>query len=591
MDPTATKFSGGHRYKFVSDIPDSLICFLCQLPSRDPVLTTCCGYNACQGCLEQYKRSVRPSASPATTILACPKCLDYDFQAYPNKMSRRDLYSLHVFCINETAGCSWRGKLDDLDTHLTSSNGCLYEITRCPRSCGTSLLRVEIASHCKNECPLLIINCSHCLVRGEKRFIEGQHLEECSKAPVNCPNNCGVDITNESLMEHRQTCPLEVVTCHFSSFGCNTMVTRQESDFHNKDSAAKHLELVKGKLAASTKELQSSKVQLAKLKENLNAFQSTFAYSIIEVLSMVKMLDTLDSTKQKQEVNNLQKQISLCRQNLMFVPDYQVTPVVIKMNDFTRYRNEGSNWFSLPFYTHKGGYKVCLVVVAGGYESVKGSYMSVYACLMKGIHDNELAWPMEGTLQVHLLNQVQSNDSSHFMTISMPDTPLFPLRSTMRVAQEYARAYQTHSGWRNTDGLGVQKFIPLSKLDKATASCQYLKNDCIYFRVEYSKRSSNVGSPKPVAGKKIGRMAEQGSPSGSPRSYRAPQEDVPLVFKDDESVICQESPVIQRNKPVAFYAEDKPMRHSPLVKQLLQENKLTQEGSNAKFIPETDTEL
>ncbi|XP_065911135.1 TNF receptor-associated factor 3-like [Dysidea avara] len=243
-------------------------------------------------------------------------------------MSNRDLYNLQVYCNNEAAGCKWRGRLNDLDSHLKSNNGCLYEMTSCPRSCGTKLLRSDVGSHCKNKCPLLVINCPHCLVRGEKRFIKDQHLEECSKVPVTCPNNCGIDIANENLSEHRNTCPLQVVTCEFSMFGCDTMVTRQESDEHNKDDATKHLALVKARLTAATKELQSSKVQLTKVKEKLNAFQSTLACGVIEVLSMIRLLDTLDSTKQKQEISNLQKQISLCRQSLLFLPDYQIAPVM-----------------------------------------------------------------------------------------------------------------------------------------------------------------------------------------------------------------------------------------------------------------------
>jgi len=582
-----TEYSGGHRYKFVSDIPDSLICFLCHLPSRDPVLTTCCGYNTCQVCLEEYKRSVRPGGTAMTAILACPKCLDYDFKAYPNKMSNRDLFNLHVYCSNDTAGCKWRGRLNDLDTHLQSSNGCLFEMISCPRLCGTRLLRSDVVSHCKNECPLLVINCPHCLVRGEKKFIEDQHLEECSKAPVICPNNCGVDIANESLIEHQQTCPLQVVPCDFSMFGCDTMVTRQESDAHNKSTCAKHLALVKDRLTSSTTELQSSKAQLVKVKEKLKAFQSTFAYSIIEALSMIRLLDTLESTKQKQEISNLQKQISLCRQSLRFLPDYQVAPVIMKMKEFTKHRNEGSNWFSIPFYTHKGGYKLCLVVVAAGYKSAKGSHMSVFICLMKGVHDDELVWPMEGIVDIHLLNQLQTSDSSYYITVAMPDTPLFPLKSTARVPQDYSKAYKTPSGWRNSDGLGVQEFIPLSKLDKPTSTCQFVKDDCIYLRVEYNKNFNGVGS---TTGKRLCRMSEQGSPSGPPRSYRAPQENVPLIFKDDESMADRGSPIVQQDKPVVLYKEDKPaIKHSPLVKRLLQENKLAQEGS--KVIPETDTEL
>jgi len=374
-------------------------------------------------------------------------------------------------------------------------------------------------------------------------------------------------------------------------FGCDTIITRQESDVHNKSNTTKHLALVKDRLTTSTIELQSSKAKLMKLKEKLNNFESAFSYSIIEVLSMVRLLDTLDSTKQKQEICNLQKQISLCHQSLLFLPSHQVAPVTLKMNDFTRHRNDGSNWFSIPFYTHKDGYRLSLCVVAAGCDSAKGSHMSVFVCLMKGVHDDELVWPMDGFVEIHLLNQLQTSDSTYYMTIAIPDTPLFPLQSTMRVLQDYSKAYKTPSGWRNSNGIGVRNFILLSKLDKPTATCQFIKDDCVFFRVEYHKSLNDVGSPRSGISKRFGRTIEQGSLSGSPQSYQAPQ-DVPLMFKDDEALVARGSPVIQQDKPEVIYKDNKlTTRYSPLVKRLIQENKLTQEGSKARFIPETDTEL
>ena len=61
-------------------------------------------------------------------------------------------------------------------------------------------------------------------------------------------------------------------------------------------------------------------------------------------------------------------------------------------------------WCSSPFYTHNGGYKFCLGVLPNGYNIGKGSHLSVSATLMRGEHDCELEWPVEGDIIVELLN-------------------------------------------------------------------------------------------------------------------------------------------------------------------------------------------
>ena len=172
-------YSGGYRVNFVDDVPDSLLCVFCHFPSRDPQLSTCCGYNMCRSCLDGHKQLV----TMAQKILSCPKCCYYDFKVYPNKMSDREIHNLVVLCSNGENGCKWRGKLIDLNGqfgHL--ENTCQFEIVECPKGCKALLQRRDMAVHVKSECSRLVINCPHCLVRGEKHFIEGHHLEECQSS-------------------------------------------------------------------------------------------------------------------------------------------------------------------------------------------------------------------------------------------------------------------------------------------------------------------------------------------------------------------------------------------------------------------------
>ena len=50
------------------------------------------------------------------------------------------------------------------------------------------------------------------------------HLTECGKMPIACPNNCGEVIFRESMTGHR----LELSRCKHSKEGCKEMIRRKE---------------------------------------------------------------------------------------------------------------------------------------------------------------------------------------------------------------------------------------------------------------------------------------------------------------------------------------------------------------------------
>ena len=554
--------SGGHRLQFVDEVSDNLLCVFCHFPSRDPLLSTCCGYNMCRSCLDNHKQLV----TMAQKILACPKCCHYDFKVYPNKMSDREIHDLVVLCSNGKAGCKWRGKLRELDGHL--GNMCQYEIVNCPKGCEVSLPRRDIALHVKSECSRLVINCPHCLVRGEKHFIEGHHLEECANVPLSCPNNCGAIVRAaepSALSEHKNICPLEIVSCEYNDLGCNADMTRQDVEAHNNEYLTKHLNLAKQKLVCSNKELESSKAQLTMVEKELDTFKATFAHSVEEVLTMITLLGQLDLVQRKDEKSSILRQIGLYYNNLLSMQGNKVAPLILKMNNFANYRRNGTMWYSAPFLTHRHGYKLCLCVSAAGDKDVQGeNHVSVYVAVMEGPYDTQLAWPMEGAIHVSLINQLYSEsvDVGYCMTINLPDTPLFPFSSTMRVTQKDKKSsVKTPRGIMSSTGIGICKFIPLNKLSEVSPYCQFLKNNCIFFKVNHEIKLGGVISPKSCAYRDQERSVKQ--------NYRPSHHNVPLVLSKTE--------LPQANNLQSSYASEG--------------TRVPRESQQVPKIPEADTRL
>ena len=93
-------------------------------------------------------------------------------------------------------------------------------------------------------------------------------------------------------------------------------------------------------------------------------------------------------------------------------------PCMIIMPHLSQRVRQGDNWFSQPFYSAPGGYKLCLQVDARrriGKEERK--YVSVNVFLMKGENDDRLQWPFQHTMTCRLLNWKQdSNHSSETIT-------------------------------------------------------------------------------------------------------------------------------------------------------------------------------
>ena len=136
------------------------------------------------------------------------------------------------------------------------------------------------------------------------------------------------------------------------------------------------------------------------------------------------------------------------------------------LSEYSKRKQFNNRYLGPPFITSPQGYRLCLLVFANGEGSGEGSYLSIYALIMKGQHDDRLQWPFTGTIIIELLNWLE--DKGHYKrTISIVTNNDF-IRVTER---EYGK-----SG-------GYHQFISQSSLDSST-NPQYLYQDCIRVRVQ-----------------------------------------------------------------------------------------------------------
>ena len=512
--PNGSEGREGYNYQFVKAPPDTLICAVCHLPSKEPHLSGCCGYTFCKSCLEGSKKSSN----------VCPQCSSEEFTTFFNKQADRVIQSLHVFCTNKEQGCEWQDEVNNITSHLGTD--CLFEVVCCPNDCGESLQRQYLTSHVETECPRRRVNCQYCNDEGEYQFIEGQHKEECPKFPIQCPNKCEIkSIFRDEIEEHRGICPLEIIQCDYHIIGCKAKMARKDIHTHKQETMEKHLSLSINELMETKKQLKLTQndeiekptkddltqqlvAKLADTEQQLTASQQEAKWTKNELLQKLTAIEKeLNTTKQQLATTytgcqNLEKEHTplaastdkaltemetkfqdavkriaeletklqqrtvrieeiihnhwltfLRHQASRLMSGTEVIPIVVKMTEFAK--NKASSWSSKPFNDNFSKDN-CELYLQVSPSKIRNSLMSV--SLLSRIPSKRVT----GTFVVRLLNQI--SDSEHYLGPEDTSSPTKKSFSTNVVLQN--------------DG-----FISYQELHKNTATCQFLKDDALFFEV------------------------------------------------------------------------------------------------------------
>ena len=495
---------GGYDYKFadqfVSTPLDRYFCVICQHPSRDPRLSVCCGHVFCKSCIDKVK-------SP------CPMCRDENFVTFPNKQLDREIKNLDIFCDNVERGCTWKDKLGKIGDHL---GDCQFEEVKCTNECEKAIQRRYLTAHIEIECPRREVTCQYCRDTGEHQHIEGKHKEECSRFPVPCPNKCDVQtVPREDVEKHREECPLEVINC---SNNCGEKLKRQYLTAHVETSCIRrrvncqychdaveyHIEfqhkeecpklplpcpnkcdigtVPREDMETHRKECPLEMIQceyhsvgcetrMLRMNKQVHEEENMKKHLLLTKVGFEDAMQQVDALKVSIHLS-IQWMVKLITMATLFESGDQVCPAITKMTEFNKKVKDADVWYTNSFYTYSEGYKMCLRVNPAGYSDGKGTHLSMFLYVMRGIHDDKLTWPLKGTFDIKLLNQL--SDSEHLLVTITFD--------------KYTKQYGCRIviGDRATFGWGQRyQLISNEDLHKTTPTCQFLKDDCVYFEINF----------------------------------------------------------------------------------------------------------
>ena len=239
----------------------------------------------------------------ARVNLKCLHCFqDLRRNYFPDQRAIRDINQLKVYCKNKTGGCKWEGELYCAETH---HDICPYRQVQCPNQCATAVRSGNLEWHLQTRCTNREVECHRCKQVGKNAYISTDHLEDCPNLQIDCPNQgCQEKRRRKNMGAHRQKCPKETLSCEYTGLGCEHVCLREDMAKHNESQMQYHLQL-----------------------------------AMNELKTVRTLLESRTGAMQEH---------------------------VIKMTNFSSLKDKGESWYSPSFYAFPGGYKMCLMVFAGG---------------------------------------------------------------------------------------------------------------------------------------------------------------------------------------------------------------------------------
>ena len=498
--------------EFVEPLPNELQCPLCLEFLKEPTLTSCCGHHFCRECID---RAIARS-------IVCPLCNDQGFQTLINKEKQRLVSALKVYCKRKSQGCEWVGELGRLEHHLDVEEGdCGCVEVECefgPVGCVAKLPRKDLRRHKEENVHKHLVLMSVMSLKSNEAFVKElreqrvefqkqlkQKEEDIQAIQLSLQQQVDVsqelrgqlqqkdqqiaDIRDELLQRGEQ-----IATIQQTMEGKQQLISNLERQLKGE---AERLTRVAADVAENAQ--QFVKVE-RRLQDKLEQMESSFGEEQDQVKEKLEANENrLDGVERKQQEEKLEITRRLAEIDKMVeekgeeqletslaedqgqalaangreekLGEQLIPPFDIAMTDFEQHKKDCEDWFSPPFYSHTGGYKMCLRVIAKGRGRGEGTHVSVSVHLMCGEHDDYLKWPFNGCITVRLLNQRREEKN-------------FGVFIYFNHRSGYEASSRVVGRERAMVGSGSSLFIAHSALGYNSAeNTEYLRNDCLKFRV------------------------------------------------------------------------------------------------------------
>ena len=402
--PPQSPLPTNYEYDFVNEPPKDFYCAVSLELLLEPQQTDCCGHHFTREVVERLERSGKP----------CPMCKEPRLTTHADKYHKRRVNEVAVRCLHREAGnCEWVGELGNLPYHVTN-------------------------------CPKQPWRCTYCEFDGLKES-ESEHCGVCTMFPVACPNKCEVGtIPRSMLAQHKLECQLEEISCEYAELGCTKRFPRMDLKKHMEEGEVGHLlkmcTMNIGLTQQLVRKVEEKDSQMAQLRSQLVAMEDKLKKSVQEVQenTSTRILDVerrvesetrglADRTARSE--SSLLSSIDAVRSSLADVQlqvnafSCKVPPIEFVVTNFVALKQHKLEWRSPPFFTHHGGYKMCLGVSPNGVQKGFGTHVSLRFYKMLDLNSDSLTWDIKIRLRVRVQNQITNAWDKEYTDDSIRSKP------------------------------------------------------------------------------------------------------------------------------------------------------------------------
>ena len=300
-------------------------------------------------------------------------------QYFPDKAIGREISSLPVTCAYTEAGCTWNGKFHEYQQHKDNCDS----IVDLP-SCKIGDLRPFYSTVSFSPTRSL--------------EIDGQ----CPLEPPGCHNAYDSNIDNfepehceQQLKEGESSHLLMIANCS-QLLGSRKIVAPQQSKAQHSmipPLQDKVKDIVMKEVQTMQRRLFSSMIREFKAREEVRA----------SLLSQVRELEKHIRSKNA-ELEDRDFRLSILESS------NHDGSMIWKIPQLSQRKADAENGrctsiFSLPFFSGRYGYKMCLRLYIMGDGIGKGTHLSLFFVVMRGEFDNILQWPFTHKVTFKLINQ------------------------------------------------------------------------------------------------------------------------------------------------------------------------------------------
>ncbi|KAG7476821.1 hypothetical protein MATL_G00086950 [Megalops atlanticus] len=373
-------------------------------------------------------------------------------------------------------------------------------------------------------CPKYPMICEGCAKKKIPREKYVDHIKFCSKFRTPCRFHvvgCDMSVEKEKIHDHERACSYEhlnLLLDYIMGLKVNLEALQPQSlevashKVHELHQSLRDLEVKVGQLSAQTApaqgvcgpapvpvpavgaalelQLHSEKAKVAELSrrcQDLELKTGTFENIVCVLNREVERSATTFEANNRQHRLDLDKVETLSNkvrqlERTVGLKDLTIAEMegrlremsattfdgifVWRISDFTKKRQDAiagraPAMFSPAFYTSKYGYKMCLRIYLNGDGTGRGSHLSLFFVVMRGLSDALLKWPFNQKVTLMLLDQ---SNREHIIDAFRPDVTSSSFQrpvSEMNIAS------------------GCPLFCPLSKLDSKNS---YIRDDTIFIK-------------------------------------------------------------------------------------------------------------